>query len=159
MRCSHSTFIPPCLENKTQWFLMGVFICYFCISQENPHCLSLLAAARVMSCSLERINALSFLRTCSLLSGNLNLDSGLQSRRREKMANYGWRIPDLPGAGGHVRKCANGLLVCVAESQTVCLHLCEGYKAGCPWGALLALCTNISKSQHRALHCSWNICM
>lgn len=55
-----------------------VLLWYFCISQENPNCLSMLAATCVMSCSLERIILLSFLRTCSLLFGNLNLSLGFK---------------------------------------------------------------------------------
>lgn len=55
-----------------------MLLLYFCINQGNPNCLSLLAATCVMSCSLERISALSFLRTCSPLSGNLNLSLGFK---------------------------------------------------------------------------------
>lgn len=122
MRCNHSTLIPPGLENKTQCFFDGslyMLLWYFCISQENPNCLSMLAAAHVMSCSPERINALSFLRACSLLSGNLNLSLGfkVEGKKKDKL-----RLKDSrPAWCRRCRmKCANGLLVCLAESQMLC---------------------------------------
>lgn len=52
-------------------------------------------------------------------------------------------------------KCANGLLVCLAEIQMLCVCIyVRGTKEGVPEVLCWPLCINTSKSQHRASLCS-----